>query len=85
MKLHNAVENRAHVTAHPALARRNPGVSLISLHLVLAIWIRLQRAPSSSLAEMRFVACASPKRSYTCEMNDVAQGLIRSFPLRFLP
>jgi len=25
------------------------------------------------------------KRWYTCEMNDLAQGLIRSFPLKFLP
>jgi hypothetical protein len=25
------------------------------------------------------------KRSYTCEINDLAQSLIRSFPLKFLP
>jgi hypothetical protein len=25
------------------------------------------------------------KRLYTCEMNNLAQSLIRSFPLRFLP
>jgi hypothetical protein len=25
------------------------------------------------------------KRSYTCEMNDLAQSLIGSFPLKFLP
>jgi hypothetical protein len=25
------------------------------------------------------------KRSYTCEMNDLAKSWIRSFPLRFLP
>jgi hypothetical protein len=25
------------------------------------------------------------KRSYTCEMNYLAQSLIRSFPLKFLP
>ncbi len=33
--------------------------------------------------QLRWLCLA--KRSYTCEMKDLAQGLIQSFPLRFLP
>ena len=31
------------------------------------------------------LALCLAKRSYTCEINDLAQSLIRSFPLKFSP
>ena len=34
--------------------------------------------------QMKVVLCLA-KRSYTCEINDLAYSLIRSFPLKFLP
>ena len=41
---------------------------------------------SAPVSELSLKGCLClAKRSYTCEMKDLAQGLIRSFPLKFLP
>jgi hypothetical protein len=40
---------------------------------------------ATTSAKLGDVYLCLAKRSYTCEINDLAQSLIRSFPLKFLP
>jgi hypothetical protein len=43
------------------------------------------RSPLYNLHWLGKVRVCLAKRSYTCEINDLAYSLIRSFPLKFLP